>query len=570
MRKNSKKHCIYAFEFEELGVAYVGLTKGLKARKAAHLNPNIKGNRRLKALFAAGERYMFRVLQEGITREEAAGREDHWYNCYKINGYEMLNVAKPGALGAPEDGIYWIQEKCKEDAALYKTKSDWQRAKGSAYKSALTNGWLIECCAHMTVMFKWTLEACKASALEYENKKEWRAAPKKGYNEAARNDWLEECCAHMPGPKWTLEVCKADALKYNTRNDWQKAPKSGYKSAARHGWIEECCDHMNHGALKWTLDTCKADALKYERRKKWQKAPKSGYDAAQQKGWLEECCAHMIDGNLALIKWTLEACKADALEYETKVEWIKTPKSGYSAAAKNGWIEECCAHMVNGYVGPKKWPLEACKADALKYNTKIEWLKAPKSGYQAAVRNDWIEECCDHMTVLQINWTIEACKSDALKHETRTEWQKAPKSGYQAAVRNDWIEECCAHMTVLKINWTIETCKADALEYNTKIEWQKAPKSGYQSALKNGWVEECCAHMIDGRIGPNKWTLEACKADALKHETKSKWRNTPKSGYNAAYRNGWLKECCGHMAIHKQITSKDSASLSVRPLTKAA
>ena len=164
-------------------------------------------------------------------------------------------------------------------------------------------------------------------------------------------------------------------------------------------------------------------------------------------------------------------------------------------------------------------------------------------------------------------WTLETCKADALEHDTRNDWQKARGGGWVAAQRNGWIEECCAHMVngyVGPKKWPLEACKADALKYNTKIEWRKARGSGYAAAHRNGWIEECCSHMIDGR-GPYKWPLEACRADALKHETKLNWQKTRGGGYSAASKNGWIEECCLHMNIHKQITSKGTYSLLVLP-----
>ena len=315
------------------------------------------------------------------------------------------------------------------------------------------------------------------------------------------------------------------------------------------------------GGAYWTLETCKADALKYNTKIEWIKKPKSGYATAQQKGWLEECCAHMI-----VFQWTLEACKAEALKYETKNKWRSTG-GGYSAAHKNGWLKECGAHMRDGRLDHIIWTRETCRTDALKYNTKVEWIATPKSGYHTAQRNGWLKECCAHMRdgrLDHIIWTRETCKADALEYGRKKEWKAAPKSGYQAARKNDWIEECCAHMrdgNLAKIKWTLETCKADALKYNTRYDWSKTPKSGYHTAQKNGWLEECCAHMRDGI----KWTLEACKADALKYSTKSDWCKAPKNGYSSAQKNGWLEECCRHMDIHKQITSKGTYSLSVLP-----
>ena len=43
--------------------------------------------------------------------------------------------------------------------------------------------------------------------------------------------------------------------------------------------------------------------------------------------------------------WTKERCDEDALKYNSRSEWNKNNSSAYSAAHKNGWLDECCKHM---------------------------------------------------------------------------------------------------------------------------------------------------------------------------------------------------------------------------------
>jgi hypothetical protein len=51
-----------------------------------------------------------------------------------------------------------------------------------------------------------------------------------------------------------------------------------------------------------------------------------------------------LGGNI--LKWTKEKCIEDAKKYKTKSEWINNSNGAYCSAKKNGWLEECCAHMV--------------------------------------------------------------------------------------------------------------------------------------------------------------------------------------------------------------------------------
>jgi uncharacterized protein YnzC (UPF0291/DUF896 family) len=141
----------------------------------------------------------------------------------------------------------------------------------------------------------------------------------------------------------------------------------------------------------------------------------------------------------------------------------------------------------------KDWTLEECKEIALRYNTRSEWEKNDNKSYSAALRNGWLEQCCGHMEAQ--HWTLEECKEIALRYKTRSEWKKNDNKSYQAAYKKGWLEQCCGHMEAQLHNWTLEECKEIALRYKTRSEWKKNDNKSYQAALRNGWLEQCCGHM---------------------------------------------------------------------------
>ena len=359
--------------------------------------------------------------------------------------------------------------------------------------------------------------------------------------------------------KWTLEACKKDALQYETRNSWVKNSAAGYGAAQKNGWIDECCEHMvelHKPYNYWTLETCKEDALKYTSKSEWSKNSGSAYVVATKNKWLDECCGHMEI--LWAKKWTLETCREDALKYNTKSEWKNSKSGGYSSAVSYKWINECCKHMIK----PKrtnKWTLETCREDALKYNTKVEWKKNSGAGYGAAQKNGWIDECCEHMIKPKkiSKWTLEICKEDALRYDAKIKWRNSKSGSYSAAKGNGWIDECCSHMELTKKPdgfWTLETCKEDALKYNTKVDWKNSKSGGYNAAQRIGCIDECGVHMEI--LWAKKWTLETCREDALKYNTRSDWQNSDGAAYQVATKNNWLNECCAHMKVltwHKHI-----------------
>ena len=40
-------------------------------------------------------------------------------------------------------------------------------------------------------------------------------------------------------------------------------------------------------------------------------------------------------------KWNLELCKQSAANYKTRTAWCEGCKAAYSAAYRNGWLDQC-------------------------------------------------------------------------------------------------------------------------------------------------------------------------------------------------------------------------------------
>ena len=49
--------------------------------------------------------------------------------------------------------------------------------------------------------------------------------------------------------------------------------------------------------------------------------------------------------------WTLERCKEEALRYESRVEFMRGSGSAYNVVLRNKWLEEVCSHMEKGADG---------------------------------------------------------------------------------------------------------------------------------------------------------------------------------------------------------------------------
>lgn len=140
--------------------------------------------------------------------------------------------------------------------------------------------------------------------------------------------------------------------KYSSFEEWKNNNPDGYYSARKLCIINDMCKHFGWDMKVkpngyWTLDRCREIAKNYKSRKEWahskEKGAGSSYVAARKNGWLDECCKHMIPTRKPMGFWKIkENCRVESLKYGSKIEWLNTPgaKGGYDSAYHNGWLDE--------------------------------------------------------------------------------------------------------------------------------------------------------------------------------------------------------------------------------------
>jgi predicted transcriptional regulator len=349
---------------------------------------------------------------------------------------------------------------------------------------------------------------------KYNSITEFKKAHKEEYNILRNKGWLEkfqkemgwEYKFHRNDGYWDVkENVLQEALKYKIKSHWVGKSNASYKHAVKHGWYEECITHMvapQKSAGYWNnKEHCIESAKQFKTIKKWSTAHYGAWENAKKNGWFDECTAHMISNKFPAGYWNnKERCIESAKQFKTIKDWSRTNYGAWENAKKNGWFDECTAHMISNRLPDFYWTLELCKQDALKYKTKIEWSKSSKA-YKSALNNKWIEECTSHMIAQKIPqsyWTKELCIAEALKYDKIYIWSRNNSSSYKAARTNGWYEECIRHMKKTKPNgyWDVkENCIEEALKHNGLTKWIKASSSSHKSAKKNGWFDECSAHM---------------------------------------------------------------------------
>jgi hypothetical protein len=107
--------------------------------------------------------------------------------------------------------------------------------------------------------------------------------------------------------------------------------------------------------------------------------------------------------------------------------------------------------------------------------------------------------------------------------------------------------------------YTLDRCKESASRFETRTQWAKGDRGAYDAAYRNKWIEECCGHM---RLELRRRSLDEVKAIARLYATKWAWERGDGASYAAARRHGWLAECCEHMA---GLTAEERAMLAAEP-----
>jgi predicted GIY-YIG superfamily endonuclease len=245
---------------------------------------------------------------------------------------------------------YWTLEKCQEVALKYNSRSEFRNNDASAYRTAISHGWLNEICSHMKYINKyWNYEKCKEEALKYTSRSEFQKKSKGGvYAHASKNKFLDDICSHMikTGNKfkrciYVFEFDDNFAYVGLTYNIEQRKIDHNRKGPVYNHIKETKCKYV----FKQLTEYIKADEA--------QRKEEETMLEYENNGW--KLLNHKRDSTLggSTIYWTYDKCKEEALKYKHRTEFLDKSRGAAMSSMKNGWYEEVCSHMTNNR--PKKY-----------------------------------------------------------------------------------------------------------------------------------------------------------------------------------------------------------------------
>jgi len=343
----------------------------------------------------------------------------------------------------------WTEEKCYEEALKFNNRTDFKNKYSGAYKYAKRYNILDEICSHMKKSFNDSFRCIYAYEFEqkfvyvgltnnlntrkinhkydenssvFKHSKKYKTIPKliqltdylniedakekeEDYvNYYSENKWtiLNKVKTGSLGGNllfWTKEKCYEEALKYNTKKELKINNISAYNSIYKHKWY----DLFNHMiSLKkangyWTKKKCHEEALKYKNRSNFKNTSPHVYEISRKNKWLNETCSHMISNTKPKNYWTKEKCHEQALKFNTKKEFIINCNSAYNVSRKNNWLNDICSHMVSNTKPKNYWTKKKCHIQALKYKNRTDFKKHNRVSYEKALKNKWLNKICSHM-----------------------------------------------------------------------------------------------------------------------------------------------------------------------------
>lgn len=258
----------------------------------------------------------------------------------------------------------------------------------------------------LSVKKTYTKEECLIESLLYTTKREWRESNISMYNFTNKQIWREECFQHMIKPlsklslKYNLpeEECIEIAKKCKNIHHFAKNHEFAYKSAKANGFLEECKACM-YNIKDWTYEECFIERKKWSGRTEWRKKCLYSYNYAKKMDWVDSMTI-AIKGIKPTGWWNnKQRCLDSALEFNRIIDWTNKYGTAVTASRRNGWFEECTTHMVK-----RKIPIitiehskEECLENAKSFLRRGEWFKKSTTYYHCSKRNGWYEECTAHM-----------------------------------------------------------------------------------------------------------------------------------------------------------------------------
>ena len=294
--------------------------------------------------------------------------------------------------------------------------------------------------------------------------------------------------------------------------------------------------------IKWTYDACREEALKYNTRSEYIKGNGGSYNASRKNGWLDDICKHMLLKKIPDNYWNYDRCKEEFKKYDNCTELKNSNNSCKCYAVKKGWYKELSSHFVKKGHKYKRFIYSCEFSDnsvyvGLTYNTTERFRNHLKEG---SVYNHIEKSGNTPKFKILTERPVEVSKAVELEEYYLLKYQN---EGWKTLNRAK-----TGSIGGNNLMWTFEAIKNEALKYKSRSEFENNSLSAYNTALRKKWMDEVCQHMSELKKPSGYWKIyENCKVEALKYKSVSEFQSKASAAYKSARRNNWMPSLCTHM-----------------------
>lgn len=290
--------------------------------------------------------------------------------------------------------------------------------------------------------------------------------------------------------RWTIDSLKKEASKYTTRMDFERYSKTAYTYANKHHFLQEIGSHLVYTKARWSDERIMERAKKYNTRGEFLKYDRGAYDASLRSGKHNYFCDHME------MKTTNELRDIYLIEFGNKIAYV-----GISYNVKN---------RIKHHKENRTSPLYSFLNDGRQYRVSIlyenlspkeaskkekeEIAKYKDMGYTMLNKSDGGE-----LSGIINIWSEENLKKEALKYNTKRDFMIGNPKAWKATYHKKLQDIVCAHMPVhtSPINkYTVDKLYKITSNYDDVGKFRKGNKGAYESARKQGILNDVCSHMV--------------------------------------------------------------------------
>jgi len=266
---NKYNKFLYAYLFTETGEAYVGLTDNKHRRHAQHMYNNTPTGQAVNNC----EYFEYVELMETMPAAEAAGQEGVWYDHYKGQGWNMLNLMATGSLGGSDEG--YTDAELRKIAAKYTTIKAFKKDHNATYAVICRRrqkGRLQDIYDHIDRLHMHRTDAeLRKIAAKYSTKAALakdHPGPYSTIGTRRKEGRLQDIYDHMDNTRRrrTDDELYELAAKYSTKATLAKdhpAPHSTIGRRRKEGRLQDIYDHMDSICPRRTDDELYELAAKY-------------------------------------------------------------------------------------------------------------------------------------------------------------------------------------------------------------------------------------------------------------------------------------------------------------------